>query len=210
MNRDTDLNSGQLEPDAEAPQDGLEFDDAPLDPTLEDEGSASTDEPVEPDQESQQKSSRSAAWVEAVESLPTLRSTSSGPYVKLLQAALNAFGGGYLRVTGLMDSSTKGTLKRNLEEAGLNATDAVCPTEMWLHLLGDKPPQYSASVDRYDPGLHFLQGLLSINGYPIAASGYWNEQTDRCVKDLGKDQGVKSAEKTGRPTVNLWVSLLRV
>ena len=166
-------------------------------------------EAAEPGQDEVEGSkSKSSAWSEAVFQLPTLRSTSSGPYVKLLQAALNAFGGGNIKIDGKMNPSTKGALKRNLDEGGFDSSNLLCTPEVWRYLLGGNPPQYATDPSSEDKSLYFLQALLSIHGYPVGPSGYWNDQTERFIKELGRDHGVKSAEKSAKLTVNLWVRLL--
>lgn len=170
------------------------------------------EEPVEEEEpviveEKQPKSNsgKPSLWSQTIEQLPTVITTSKGPVVRLLQAALNYQGESYLPLEGKMNSTLKGMARRIKNEAGCEHSDRYADAEVWHHLLGKNPPSVSFDKTEFNRGTLLLQSLLYIHGYQIHPSGYWNDQTQMCF-----DQYCKKNDLNNKLTATVWASLLDV
>lgn len=162
---------------------------------------------TEPDRTSSKVSNRRSFWAQAVDELPKVVSTSKGKRVKLLQAALNYRGESYLKLDGTMTDATKGGAGRVRLESGSRAAPPIyCDQQVWQHLLGDSPPSVSTDTTEFDRGTLLFQSLLALHGYAINPSGYWNEQTDRCLRQFCEQNDLS----TNKVTAGVWSSLLVV
>lgn len=185
-------------PVADEPQDEVH------EPEEQSEDIAANEEP-DRDRSSSKSSNRRSFWAQAVDELPKVVSTSKGKRVKLLQAALNYRGESYLKLDGIMTDATKGGASRVRSESVSRASSPTyCDQQVWQHLLGDSPPSVSTDTTEFDRGTLLFQSLLALHGYAINPSGYWNEQTDRCLRQFCEQNGLN----TNKVTAGVWSSLL--
>lgn len=190
-----------------------EYEDDPVEHKTEQVGETAgdglTDDTTEvqsvEDSASESNKGRRSLWSQTIDNLPNLITTSKGPGVRLLQAALNYTGESYLELDGKMSPTVKGAARRIKNEAGCEHTDRYCDVEVWHYLLGNNPPEVSTDGRTFHRGTLLLQSLLYINGYQIHPSGYWNDQTQRCFEQFCQKNGFNNKLS---PTV--WSSLLDI